>query len=1068
MFDAIIRFSLRNRLFVIAAAAALLVWGTWVVLRMPVDVFPDLNRPTVTVMTEAGGLSPEEVETLVSLPIETAMNGAPGVKRVRSSSGVGLSVVYVEFDWSTDIYLDRQLVTERLQVAKERLPRDVSPTLAPIRSIMGEILLLGIQSEGEETSPLAVRELADWVIRQRLLTLPGIAQVTVMGGGVKQYQVLVDPQKLLAYGLTLREVQEAAGLSQANTTGGFLERKSQEYLVRNLARSASVEDLSNTVVAYKEGVPIRLRQVAEVKLGPAVKRGDGGMNGAPAVVLAVQKQPGASTLELTRQVKATLEDLEKTLPPDVKVHTLFEQASFIDHAIDNVVDALRDGAVLVVLVLFLFLLNFRTTAITLTAIPLSFIITGLVLKAFGISVNTMTLGGLAVAIGELVDDAIVDVENVFRRLKENRHAAEPEPVLTVIYKASSEVRNSIVFATLLVVLVFVPLFAMGGIEGRLFVPLGLAYIVSILASLLVSLTVTPALCAYLLPSMKRMEHGEDGFLVRWLKRQDRRLLDVVLDHPYKAMAIAGALVVAAGATVPFLGREFMPPFNEGTATINLLARPGTSLEESNRIGTLAEQLLLQVPEVASVGRRTGRAEQDEHAEGVHYSEMDVDFKPGGRPRAQVLEDIRQRLAQLPGVVSNIGQPISHRLDHLLSGIRAQIAVKVFGNDMDALRQKAEEVRAVMEKVPGVVDLQVEQQTLIPQLQITLKREEAARYGVRPGEMAELLETAFNGKVVAQVVEGPRTFDVLVRYDEKARLDTEAFRRALVDTPSGAKVPLAAIADVVEGSGPNVINHDNVQRRIVVMANTSGRDLGSVVDDVRQRVGAEVKLPTGYFLSYEGQFESQQSATRLIAVLSLFSLVGMFLVLYAHFRSVTLVLQVMLNIPLALVGSVAAVLLTTQTLSVATLVGFITLCGIASRNTIMMISHYMHLVQVEGERFDRSMVIRGSLERLVPVLMTALTAGLALIPLVLAAGEPGKEILHPVATVILGGLLSSTVLDMAVTPAVFLKFGRPALERFLAARGDTSPFDESKRVTFHEDAHPRSSPRSSGGPLAGGL
>ncbi|XXF75172.1 efflux RND transporter permease subunit [Myxococcaceae bacterium GXIMD 01537] len=1051
MFDAIIRFSLRNRLFVVAAAAALLVWGSWVVLRMPVDVFPDLNRPTVTVMTEAGGLSPEEVETLVTLPIETAMNGAPGVKRVRSSSGVGLSVVYVEFDWDTDIYLDRQLVTERLQVAKERLPRDVSPTLAPVSSIMGEILLLGLQSESGQTSPLEVRELADWVVRQRLLTLPGIAQVTVMGGGVKQYQVLVDPKKLLAFGLTLREVEEAAGLSQANTTGGFLERKSQEYLVRNLARSASVEDLAGTVVKWKDGVPIRLRQVAEVKLGPAVRRGDGGMNGSPAVVLAVQKQPGASTLELTHQVEATLEDLRKTLPPDVKVRTLFEQATFIDNAIDNVVEALRDGALLVVLVLFLFLLNFRTTAITLTAIPLSFVITGLVLKAFGISVNTMTLGGLAVAIGELVDDAIVDVENVYRRLKENRHRPDPEPALTVIYRASAEVRNSIVFATLLVVLVFIPLFAMGGIEGRLFIPLGLAYIVSILASLLVSLTVTPALCAYLLPKMKRMAHEEDGFLVRWLKKQDRRLLNVALAHPYKVMVAAGAMAVAAAVTVPFLGREFMPPFNEGTATLTLMARPGTSLEESSRIGTLAEQLVLQVPEVATVGRRTGRAEQDEHAEGVHYTEMDVDFKPGGRPREQVLEDLRGRLSQLPGVTMNLGQPISHRLDHLLSGIRAQIAVKVFGSDMDTLRQKAEEVRAAMEKVPGVVDLQVEQQTLIPQLQIAVKREEAARYGVRPGELAELLETAFNGKVVSQVVENARTFDVLVRYDEQARVDVDAFRRALVDTPSGTKVPLSTLAEVVEGSGPNVINHDNVQRRIVVMANTSGRDLGSVVKDVRQRVGAEVTLPTGYFLSYEGQFESQQSATRLIAVLSLFSLAGMFLLLYTHFRSVALVLQVMLNIPLALVGSVVAVLLTTQTLSVATLVGFITLCGIASRNTIMMISHYLHLVREEGEPFGREMVIRGSLERLVPVLMTALTAGLALIPLVLAVGEPGKEILHPVATVILGGLISSTLLDMAVTPAVFLKFGKPALEKFLAASREGSENPD-------EDAHPPSHPR----------
>jgi CzcA family heavy metal efflux pump len=1038
MFDWIIQFSLRNRLLVLAAAAALLVWGTFVVLRMPVDVFPDLNRPTVTVMAEAGGLSPEEVETLVSLPIETAMNGAPGVKRVRSTSGVGLSVVYVEFDWDTDIYLDRQLVAERLQVASERLPRDVSPTLAPVSSIMGEILLLGVQSEGGKTGPLAVRELADWTLRQRLLSLPGIAQVTVMGGGVKQYQVLVDPQKLLAYGLTLEEVERAAGLSQANTTGGFVESKSQEYLVRNLARSASVEDLAATPVAFRDGVSIRLSQVAEVKLGPGVRRGDGGMNGQPAVILAVQKQPGASTLELTKQVEATLAEVRPTLPPDVKVQTLFQQATFIERAVDNVVEALRDGALLVVVVLFLFLLNFRTTAITLTAIPLSFIITALVLEAFGISVNTMTLGGLAVAIGELVDDAIVDVENVYRRLKENRQRAAPEPVLQVIYRASSEVRNSIVFATLLVVLVFVPLFAMGGIEGRLFIPLGLAYIVSIIASLFVSLTVTPALCSYLLPGMKQMGHGEDGFLVRFLKRHDRRLLDVALDHPYGVMAGAGVLVLAAALAVPFFGREFMPPFNEGSATINVLAQPGTSLEESSRMASLAERLVLQVPEVRSVGRRTGRAEQDEHAEGVHYSELDVDFMElgeGGRAREAVLEDIRGRLALLPGVSSNIGQPISHRLDHLLSGIRAQIAVKVFGQDMDTLRAKAEEVRAAMAGVPGVVDLQVEQQVLIPQLKVQLKREEAARYGVQAGAMAELLETAFNGRVVAQVVEGQRTFDILVRYGEAARVDADAFRRALVDTPSGAKVPLSSIAEVVEGKGPNAINHENVQRRIVVMANAAGRDLGSVVKDVQAAVGSRVQLPSGYFLSYEGQFESQQSATRLIALLSLFSLAGMFLVLYAHFRSMTLVLQVMLNIPLALVGSVVAVALTTQTFSVATLVGFITLCGIASRNTIMMISHYMHLVQVEGEHFDRKMVIRGSLERLVPVLMTALTAGLALVPLVLAAGEPGKEILYPVATVILGGLISSTLLDMVVTPAVFLAFGRPALEKFLAARAE---------------------------------
>lgn len=1032
MLDAIIRFSLRHRLFVVLAAVALLLYGGWAVTRLPVDVFPDLNRPTVTVMAEAGGLSPEEVELLVTRPIEVSMNGAPGVRRVRSSSGVGLSVVYVEFDWGTDIYLDRQLVAERLQVAREGLPRDVVPHLAPVSSIMGEILLLGVQSEGERTSPLELRSLADWVIRQRLLTIPGIAQVTVMGGGVKQYQVLVDPEKLLAFNLTFEEVERAAGLAQGNTTGGFVTQGGREYLVRNLARSASVEDLAATVVSVRDGVPVRLSQVAEVKVGPAVKRGDGGMNGRPAVILAVQKQPGASTLALTKQVKAAVAELRRTLPEDVHMEPLFEQADFIEASISNVVEALRDGALLVVVVLFLFLVNLRTTAITLTAIPLSFVITGLVMTAFGLSINTLTLGGLAVAIGELVDDAIVDVENVYRRLKENRHKEHPEPALRVIYRASSEVRNSIVFATLIVVLVFLPLFAMGGVEGRLFAPLGVAYIVSIVASLFVSLTVTPVLCAYLLPRARLLEHG-DGALVRALKARARRLYEVALAHPGAVMGASVVLVLVAAATVPFMGRTFLPPFSEGTATLNLLASPGTSLEESNRYGLLAERLIASVPEVRTVGRRTGRAEQDEHAEGVHYSELDVDFKEGGRPRTEVLADMRAKLAQLPGVSVSIGQPISHRLDHLLSGIRAQVAVKVFGHDMDALRAKAEQVRQEMAEVPGIVDLQVEQQTLIPQLQLRLKREEAARLGVQPGAMAEQLEKAFNGVVVGQVLEGQRTFDVLVRYDEPSRVSAEAFRRALVDTPSGARVPVSAVAEVMETRGPNLINHDHLQRRVVVMANVAGRDLGSAVDEVRARVAERIQLPVGTTLAYEGQFESQQSATRLIALLSLLSLTGMFLVLYAHFRSVRLVLQVMLNIPLALVGSVAAVWLTDGTLSVATLVGFITLCGIASRNTIMMISHYLHLVEVEGERFGPGMVVRGSLERLVPVLMTALTAGLALVPLALAAGEPGKEILHPVAVVILGGLVSSTLLDMVVTPAVFYRFGRPALEKYLARK-----------------------------------
>jgi CzcA family heavy metal efflux pump len=1050
MFDRIIRGALENRLFVIAAALLALGYGAFVLSGLPVDVFPDLNRPTVTVMVEAGGLSPEEVETQVTLPIEVALNGAPGVRRVRSSSGVGLAVIYVEFDWGSEITLDRQLVAERLQIARERLPRNVVPVMAPISSIMGEILLLGLTSDGAKTSALDLRALADWTVRQRLLTVPGIAQVTVMGGGVKQHQVLVDPRKLLAYGLSLAEVEQAAALSQKNTTGGFLPQKGKEYLVRNLARSSSVADLAGTVVAVRDGVPLLLRHVAEVKEGPGIKRGDGGMNGEPAVILAIQKQPGANTLTLTRAVEQTLEDLSRALPDDVKIRTLFKQSTFIEAAVHNVRDALRDGAILVVVVLSLFLLSLRTTAITLTAIPLSFLITALVMKAAGISVNTMTLGGLAVAIGELVDDAIVDVENVYRRLKENRHLPRPLPPLTVIYRASSEVRNSIVFATAIVVLVFVPLFALDGVEGRLFAPLGVAYIVSILASLLVSLTVTPVLCSFLLPRATLGAHGDDSFLVRFLKNQDRKLLAWVLARPRSVLGVAAAMVVAACASVPFLGKEFMPPFNEGTATLSLFAKPGTSLEESNRIGQAAEVLIAQVPEVESVGRRTGRAEQDEHAEGVHSSEIDVDFKPGGRERSVVLGEIRSRLSQLPGVAVNLGQPISHRLDHLLSGVRAQVAVKVFGNDLETLREQARAIERAIASVPGLVDLQVEQQTLIPQVNIRVRRDEAARLGVRPGELAEWLEGALSGKVVGQVVEGTRSFDVVVRFEESSRSDLESLRRALVDTPGGAKVPLGSLADVSEGMGPNLINHDGIQRRIVVLANTAGRDLGSVVTDVRSRIDG-LHL-AGTHITLEGQFESQQRATRLIALLSILSLLGMVLLLQAHFRSARLVLQILLNVPLSMVGSVAAVWLTGGVFSVATLVGFITLCGIASRNTIMMISHYLHLAEEEGETFGRALIVRGSLERLVPVLMTALTAGLALLPLVMAKGEPGKEILYPVATVILGGLLSSTLLDMAVTPAAFLLFGEKAVAVWRRERG--AALDEEQSDEENPDAtHP---------------
>lgn len=1031
MLNRLIEFSLRNRLFVVVASALVFVYGVVVVRDLPVDVFPDLNRPLVTVLTEAPGLAPEEVETLVTWPLETAVNGAPGVLRVRSNSGIGLSIVFVEFDWGMDIYRARQLVQERLQLAAEKLPEGVAPVMGPISSIMGEVLLIGVSSQDGGTPPTELRSIADWQIRQRLLTIPGVAQVIPIGGGVKQYQILADPERMAAYGVSLQEVADAAERSQINTPGGFLAPAHREALVRNIARTTDLDAIRATVVAVRDQVPVLLGDVSDVAIGRQIMRGDAGVDAQPAVIVSVQKQPGVDTIALTEHVTKALAEIEKGLPKGVELTVLFQQARFIDAAIANVEEAIRDGAIMVVIVLFLFLLNLRTTLITLTAIPLSFVATAIFFHFAGISINTMTLGGLAVAIGMVVDDAIVDVENVFRRLRENRHLPSPRPVLRVIADASAEVRNSILYATLLIILVFVPLFGLAGIEGRLFAPIGVATIVAMTASFVVSLTVIPALCSYLLPRMKRMDTEEDGWVVRHLKDLDRRfLLEPALRHPFAAIGTAVVLVAGSFALYPAMGKEFLPEFNEGTATINVLVAPGTSLQESNRIGAIAERLLLSVPEIEHTGRRTGRAELDEHAEGVHYTEIDVDLRPSERSRDEILGDIRSQLSEIPGIAVNVGQPISHRLDHMLSGVRAQVAVKLFGDDLGLLRSKAAELESALGRVDGVVDLQIEKQVLIPQVRIAIDRERAQLYGIQAGDLAESLETALNGRVVGQVLDGQRTYDVYVWYAEPFRGDIDAIAEMLVDTPSGEKVPLSLLADVREAKGPNIINRENVRRRIVVSANVSERDLGSTVADMKAAVAA-VTLPQGYSVSFEGQFESQQEATRLIGLLSLFTLGTMFLLLYSHFRSAMIVAQILLNIPLAFIGGLALTYLMVGTVSIATLVGLITLAGIASRNTIMMISHYLHLMEHEGAAFDRAMVVRGSLERLVPVTMTALVAGLALIPLVLAAGEPGKEILYPVAVVILGGLLSSTLLDMAVTPAVFFRFGRRAAERHLA-------------------------------------
>ncbi len=1022
MLNRMIKFSLSHRLFVLAGAALLVAYGGWTAKNLPVDVFPDLNRPTVNVMTEAAGLAPEEVETLVTFPLETALNGLPGVERVRSNSGVGLSIVYVEFAWGTDVFRNRQLVQEKLALAKEKLPRNVTPVMGPIASIMGEIQLVGLTSK--VLRPMDLRTLADWTIRPRLLSIPGVAQVISIGGGVRQYQILLSAEKIQQAQLAISTIEDSLSKISLNSTGGFINIEKNESLIRILGGIRNKDEILNSVVGLHLGRPVLVKDIAEVQEAPQVMRGDASVNAKPSVIMSIQKQPGASTIDLTIEIEKALKELEVSLPKGVDLNTdLFKQSHFIEASIENVKAALRDGVILVLIVLFLFLLNFRTTMITMTAIPLSFVLTAIVFKIFGLSVNTMTLGGLAIAIGELVDDAIVDVENVYRRLRENRQSSNPKNPLIVIYEGSSEVRNSIVIATIIVCLVFVPLFSMSGIEGKLFVPLGISYIISLLASMIVSLTVTPALCSLLLSKDKLLAH-EDGALVRFLKKMDIKVLNFSLARPKTIIGITLAFFFGSLLLASKMGRDFLPKFNEGTATISMMAAPGISLEESNKLGVQAEERILKSPEVKSVSRRTGRAEQDEHAEGVHSSEIDVDFKEDGRPREIVLKEIRENLSKVAGVFINVGQPISHRLDHLLSGVRAQISVKVFGTDLTVLRTKAAEIKQAIEGTQGLVDLQIEQQVLIPQVKVQLMRKEAAKYGIVLGELSELLEKALQGEAVGQILEGQKSVDVFMRFDEKSRSDLELIKKTPIKVmPDGSKIRVEQIADVFESNGPNIINRENSQRRIVVLANSSGRDLDGLVREVQMKIKEKVQLPEGYFLNYGGQFESQKQASNLMILLGLLSVVSIFLVLYMHFKSTFVSVQVMLNIPMAFIGGIIGIYLTDKTISVASLVAFVTLCGIASRNGIMMISHYLHLMKHEGEDFTKEMVIRGSLERLVPVLMTALTAILGLAPLVLAGGEPGKEILHPVAVVIVGGLFSSTLLDMFVTPTVFYHYGK---------------------------------------------
>ena len=1029
MFDAIIHSSLRQRLLVLGVSLILIVYGAITAGRMPVDVFPDLNKPTVTLLTEAGGMAPEEVESLVTFPIEAGMNGMPGVTRVRSVSGVGLSIVYVEFEWGSDIYLNRQQVAERLNLVREQLPEGVIAQMGPISSIMGEILLIALPADPAKVSPMQVREFADWVLRPRLLTIPGIAQVIPIGGEVRQYRVEPNPAQMRALGISKEQLETALRGFGANTAGGFLDAQGREFLIRQIGRTARIEDLRNLAVAVSKGLPILLKQIATVQIAPAIKRGDASYDARPAVIVSVQKQPAADSARLTRAVEQALGELAKSLPAGMDApQFLFKQADFIEHSIQNVAEALRDGAIMVAVILFLFLLNFRTTFISLTAIPVSLLVTALVFQFFGLSINTMTLGGLAIAIGELVDDAVVGVENVLRRLKQNQDAPHKKSAREIIASATLEVRSAIVYATFIIVLVFVPLFALPGMEGRLFTPLGVAYIVSILASMIVSVTLTPVMAYYLLPTMKRLHQG-DSPLVKRLKAWDTRLLHWSFGRARSLLAAGAVAVVLAAASVPLFARAFLPPFNEGTLTVNVLLNPGTALSESNRLGTEAEKLIATVPEVIKVGRRTGRAELDEHAEGVHYSEIDVDLAPSARSRGNVIQEIRDRLAVLPAV-SNVGQPISHRLDHLLSGVRAQIALKVYGDDLDTLRGLARDLRERLVRVAGLRDLQIEKQVLIPQIKVRLDYEAAARYGATPGTLLSALEHFVTGERMTQIIEGGRRFDLVVRLPDAAR-GPQGLQNLLIETPMG-RVPLGQLASIEEGEGPNQISRENARRRIVLSANTDGRDMSGIVADIRATLAA-APLPQGYFTALEGQFQAQEQAARLIALLASVSLLMIFLVLYSRYRSVVLTAIIMGNIPLALVGSVIALWISGQPLSVAALVGFITLTGIATRNGILKMSHYINLCAFEGETFGRDLIVRGSIERLTPVLMTALVAAFALVPLLVSADAPGKEILHPVAVVIFGGLISSTLLDTVLTPMMFYLWGGQPLKRLLALR-----------------------------------
>ena len=1020
MLNKIIHFSLQNRLLVLVASVLLLIGGTYTAFHTEVDVFPDLNAPTVVVMTEAGGMAAEEVEQLVTFPIETAVNGATGVRRVRSSSTTGFSVVWVEFDWDTDIYLARQIVSEKLATVGESLPENVgNPTLGPQSSILGELLIVGLTADS--TSMLDLRTLADWTIRPRLLSTGGVAQVAVLGGDIKEYQILLHPERMKHYGVTLGEVMEVTRGMNQNTNGGVIYEYGNEYIVRGVVSTEDVQEMARAVIKTAGGVPIVLEDVADVRIGAQQpKLGLASEKGKPAVLITVTKQPNTGTIELTEKLEAALKDLQKNLPADVRVSTdTFRQSRFIESSISNVQHSLYEGAIFVVIVLFLFLANVRTTVISLVTLPLSLVVAVLVLHYMGLSINTMSLGGMAIAIGSLVDDAIVDVENVWKHLRQNRMlpAGERRPVREVVFNASREVRMPILNSTLIIIVSFVPLFFLSGMEGRMLVPLGIAFIVALFASTVVALTLTPVLCSYLLGGGKKEGLPREAFLAVWLRTYYARALEWALAHKRSVLTGTVALFVVALGLFFTLGHSFLPSFNEGSFTINVSSLPGISLEESDKIGRQAEEILLSIPEIQTVARKTGRAELDEHALGVNVSELEAPFELKDRSHRELLDEVRRKLSVITGANIEIGQPISHRIDAMLSGTQASIAIKLFGDDLNRMFALGNQIKDAVKDVEGIADLNVEQQIERPELKIVPRREMLAKYGISLAQFNEFVTVNMAGETVSQVYDNGKAFNLVVRASEDNRGSIERIRDLMIDDAEGRKVPLSYVADVVSSMGPNTINRENVKRKIVISANTSGRDLRSVVDDIRKRVDDEIRLPEGYHIEYGGQFESEQAASRTLLLASLMSIVVIFLLLYVQFKNGVQSAIILLNLPLALIGGVFVLLCTTGELSIPAIIGFISLFGIATRNGMLLISHYNLLREEQGMGL-RECIVHGSLDRLNPILMTALSSALALIPLALRGDLPGNEIQSPMAKVILGGLLTSTFLNAFIVPIVY--------------------------------------------------